>query len=581
MDDDRAAALLGLRRLREEGSLPAARLLVDRLCEAAPDDDQWKMETAYQFLFEGAPDAAVAIMAPLARRPNFAGALECMLKSAEIHAERGNDAAAADMLSMAEARFPDYEGLATVRRNVARHTSGVDRRAVLDAIARLHAGPASLPALPMTTALALGYVRTAPDDLPIMLELGHLLQLSHRLADAITVFRHLGRIDGFGGQLESLIGLARACQTTGNPDGAWQTALDIRARFPAHSAFPVLVVELLARHDRAADAIRIVDTVYADLEPVHRSLAASSLAEAKAIAVFNTMAGRIMDVSGLARPASSVPYDHAGIVILTKDEADFLPHNLAHHYALGFRSFCVIDNQSTDATRDCIDRFREAHPDALVFSCQDPIAGHYQADKMNVFATLFVGYARIAGIRLDWMFFIDTDELIAHPRQADADMLRAAMADARHEIIVFHWLQCASAVPYRAMPMAASPFESFPIVRPSRPPASKVALRVSGGLMPTEGNHWATGFEGPADSVWIAADHGWFMFHFTIRSFEQLRSKVVNGGRAFLGTQGLETHGGHWKHRYERYLDEGDAFIERLLSEHVGSMAPGRSQPGP
>ena len=84
-----------------------------------------------------------------------------------------------------------------------------------------------------------------------------------------------------------------------------------------------------------------------------------------------------------------------------------------------------------------------------------------------------------------------------------------------------------------------------------------------------------SGFDGSPDRLWIAAEHGWFMFHFMIRSFDQLRSKVINGGRAFQDTRGLETHGGHWKARYERYEREGDRFIETLLTEHVRSVADG------
>jgi tetratricopeptide (TPR) repeat protein len=581
MADERETVLLQLGHLRAGHDLPAARALVEAWLQTCPDDPYWTMENATQHLFEGDTASAHELFTMLAGQAGFGGALECMLKSAELSAGRGEFATALEMLSAAQARYPDYDGVAAVRRQVERQAVGTRREPVRDAVLAVRNASANPAALRQAIKRLQAYAGEAPDDLEMLLELGRLHRLDGQPGEAVKVLRRPADADGFAGQLESLIELARACEATGDRHAAWRVAQEIGRRFPRHAAFSTLAVELLARHGRAGEAIRCASQAFGALEPAQRAEALAALAEARATRIFETtLRPDRMGIADLVQPAHA-PLDAAGIVILTKDEADILGHNLRHHYRIGFRHFCIVDNASTDATASTIACFRQEHPDTLVFSCLDPVSGHYQADKMRVFADLFAAYARIAGITLDWMFFLDTDELIACAAPADADALRAAMGNPGHDILVFHWLLCASPQPLRTTPPDASPFQSFPVIKPTRPPTSKVALRVNNGCRPTEGNHWVLGFEGSPGQVWIAAEHGWFMFHFMIRSFEQLRSKVENGGRAFQNTTGLETHGGHWKARYERFLRDGDDFIETLLRDHVSSTADGGSRLSP
>ncbi|NPD65826.1 hypothetical protein HN018_14930 [Lichenicola cladoniae] len=576
MQDQRDMALARLRHLRLDRMLPAARELVLERRRSCPDDMTWQMEAANQDLFEGDPDAALAVFEALARIEGFGGALECLLKSAELRARRGDFTAAFDILATTRLKYPDYDGTDSVRRQILLLADVPQRGPIQDMVKAARMGPTSIATISRAIEMLAGYTAHNGDDHEMALELGRLLRLAGRHAEAVSVLASPATAKGYAGRLESMIELARAWEAVRNPGAAWDIVSTIGTEFPAHSAFSTLVVEFLARRGRSAEAIGILGRLYPGLEPGHRSPALAALAEARATRMFE--AGLIpgkLSVSMLVAPAEAMPLVGAGIIILTKDEADILMHNLVHHYRLGFRNFCLVDNQSHDGTADCIARFRAEYPDALVFSCHDQIAGHYQADKMGLFMDVFVGYARLAGITLDWLFFLDTDELLACIDRADAEKLRIAMADKTYDIIVFHWLLCASPAPLRSTPSASSPFESFNVVEPTFPPTSKIALRVGSGCRPTEGNHWISGFDGDIARAFIAAEHGWLMFHFTIRSFDQLRSKVVNGGRAFLDTSGLETHGGHWKERYARYLDEGDAFIGQLLLDHVRSVRDG------
>lgn len=582
MHDRYDMTLSSLQRLRLDRSLPAARELILKMQQLYPDDMSWQMEAANQNLFEDKPDAALAIFETLAQIEDFSGNLECLLKSAELRAQRGDFATAFEILSTTRLKYPDYDGVERVHSQIRLLASGLQRHPIQEMIKAIRGGPASTTTISQAIEMLVHYTNGSIDDHEMTLELGRLLRLAGRNAEAIPVLTSLVTATGFAGRLESMIELARACEASRDPDAAWDIISRIGADFPAHSAFSTLVVEFLARRGRSTEAIGIVGRIYPDLDPEYRSSALAALVEARATRAFEAdPIPEQLTVALLAAPAASAPFPGAGIIILTKDEVDILMHNLVHHYRLGFRAFCLVDNQSHDETALCIARFRVEHPDALVFSCHDQVVGHYQAAKMSLFMDMFVGYARIAGITLDWLFFLDTDELLACVTTADAESLRMAMSDKTYDIIVFHWVICASPAPLRSTPSSPSPFESFNVVKPTFPPTSKVAIRVGSRCRPTEGNHWVTGFQGETARACIAAEHGWLMFHFTIRSFDQLKSKVVNGGRAFLDTNGLETHGGHWKERYERYRHEGDAFIEQLLLHHVRSVRNGGSQLAP
>lgn len=70
------------------------------------------------------------------------------------------------------------------------------------------------------------------------------------------------------------------------------------------------------------------------------------------------------------------------MMMMTKNEKDIIGQNLAHHYALGFRRFCIIDNASTDQTPHIIAKFRNEHPQARVAIINDAITGFYKYGKI-------------------------------------------------------------------------------------------------------------------------------------------------------------------------------------------------------
>lgn len=272
-----------------------------------------------------------------------------------------------------------------------------------------------------------------------------------------------------------------------------------------------------------------------------------------------------------------IPVLHrAGMILMVKDEEDIIGQNLRHHYAIGFRCFCLLDNNSTDGTRAQIEAFRTNFPEALVLYVHDPVVGYYQADKMAIFQDALIRYAQLADITLDWMFFVDADEFIAFTGANDATGragFRALLEDDALSLIVMHWLNAAPRKMLDSIPPDADPFIAMQKVNSQLlPVVPKVALRVGCGFVPMMGNHFVDHYEFGFDSCGILALRDWYMLHYPLRSLTHVRSKVINGGLAYRNAKGLESDGGHWRERYSLYEKHGDKVLQQMLQNHIDAM---------
>jgi len=270
----------------------------------------------------------------------------------------------------------------------------------------------------------------------------------------------------------------------------------------------------------------------------------------------------------------------AAICMMVKDEGDIIVQSLTHHYKLGFRRFFILDNNSTDATSALIADFRTRHQDAGVFCATDYIVGHYQAVKMNALARFVETYLQYEEPKLEWLFFIDTDELItcAGPDPvASSAQLGAMLTNPAFNMIYFHWAQCANRTLLRSLPNQQDLFKAFPVVWPKmKVTVPKVAIRAGSALQMVQGNHGVAEFPFPAQTAALAAATGFYMFHFPNRSVEQLRRKLVNGNLALQSsaeTAGIQNTAGHWRAYYEWYLKHGDVALENILTEHIDGCA--------
>jgi len=384
-----------------------------------------------------------------------------------------------------------------------------------------------------------------PADPYWKMEMGNQYYIENKFELSLEIFKKLRDDSNFAGQLESAL-----------------KCLDILVH--------------LRRHEEAVPIIASLSERYPHLAPSEKGPVAEAVTRAKSARNLATCLQQTPpNLQTLIEPEMGGAFAQAGMIILTKDEADILGKNLEHHYRIGFRNFFIADNKSSDGTAEIIVKFRNEHPDALVCYYYDVITSYYQGHKMAIFHDLFVEYLKLANVELQWMFFIDTDELLSCGDPRSQSALREAMNDASSQIIVFHWVICASEVPLEATPADVSPYQTYPVALAVTPPASKVAIRVGTGLRPTYGNHWVVSYDGALEGIRVMLDSNWYLFHFMTRSFEQMKRKVINGGKAFLNTKGLENHGQHWKQNYDKYLKGGDSYISEVVGSYVRQVANG------
>lgn len=399
----------------------------------------------------------------------------------------------------------------------------------------------------------------------------HLKQ-SNRAVDAVVVLSALCDLGPEHIRFHAMLERASCLRLLGEPAQA-QAQLLLAREHDAGSHWPVQgLVEIAQGLNRTNEALALIDAAYASLRPDGKASLARKRAEILA-------AEQARHTLGNAAPRHSGPVDglrRAGLVMMVKDEEDILDANLEHHHALGFRCFCILDNASTDTSAARISAFRDRHPDAVVLSVFDQIVGYYQSDKMAIFQDALPRYAALAGLPLDWMFFIDADEFIAFcgaDDEAGRAALDAALRDPGATMLVMHWINAASPEMIQALLPGSDPFAVF-TKRMTRlePISPKIALRVGLGLQPMMGNHFVASYDHPLASMHVLACKDWYLMHYPLRSLQHVRAKVINGGRAFANSAGLETHGGHWRQRYDAYLRHGDDVLRQILQLHIDSV---------
>lgn len=262
--------------------------------------------------------------------------------------------------------------------------------------------------------------------------------------------------------------------------------------------------------------------------------------------------------------------ENALFVSMVKDEEDIVYDCLNAAYRTGFRKFVIANNGSTDRTGAEIQRFIAAHDAATVVVVGDPIVGYWQDRKMNAFWRFAVEYFAIGGSRIDWVFPVDADELIVQT-DPDRDLHGLIHADAAKDKTLLYGMWC-NATPNAVHDDWIAPGDvdkSFPVVTgyDDNNLATKIAFRVSPSASLRMGNHFAAGCLGAPSSAASMNDQGIFLIHHPCRSRKQYRSKIVNGMKALLAATSLDvSHGNHWRETYARYVNEGEKFIDLVLS---------------
>ncbi|NEO52708.1 MAG: hypothetical protein F6K54_06220 [Okeania sp. SIO3B5] len=253
-------------------------------------------------------------------------------------------------------------------------------------------------------------------------------------------------------------------------------------------------------------------------------------------------------------------------VAMVKDEEDIIYYTLAGNYREGIKKFVVLDHLSSDGTRDEIRRFADDHPEAMVYLIEDrdPL---FHKSRKNSAAAEFAN--KIWGA--EWIFPFDADEIISAsdkplPKilsQLDQKHICLGLQHRNHLLRAFY--DQSEANPLKRMTHRKKEDRSiFP------QGYSKIMVRWHSGMRIGQGQH-KVNFQGKQLPVTVLGkNHGLILRQYRYRSREQIKQKIVNGGKAYEVTPNMSQKcGGFWQKQYNQYKKKGEKFIDEFYESEL------------
>ena len=260
------------------------------------------------------------------------------------------------------------------------------------------------------------------------------------------------------------------------------------------------------------------------------------------------------------------------MLLLVRDEVDIISQNMQFHLDHGVDAIVAIDNGSTDGTRDVLQDFARSGVATVI----DEPGRDYQQSEWVTRAAL---HARDA-MGADWIFSNDADEFWTTPEGDLKAPLARAQADiqvCRRMNMIYPWdtpddTPWLDRLIYRSItPPSVPTMKDFYTATLPAPYfclalQPKVLMRAKGLQKISQGNH-AAAYEHPAEQENLPVA----IFHFPVRTREQLEKKIVQGGQAYgANTKLAPEMGWHWRRWYRMYQEQG---IEPVLDDALPSKA--------
>lgn len=251
------------------------------------------------------------------------------------------------------------------------------------------------------------------------------------------------------------------------------------------------------------------------------------------------------------------------MTILVKDEADIIEANIRTHASLGVDAFAVMDNNSTDGTREILSKLQEEFELIVI----DEKGSYSQAKWMRQLA-----HIAKKELKADWVINNDADEFWL-PRNEKTLKENLAFKGAVLTVQRYNMLldeECIksggffNALNYVANPIfygQIKPEQSHKMSIPLTKIGPKTIINPHGLLYIRGGNHKALHIASMKDYLRSGYDKikrfgGIEVFHYPIRSYEQFEKNVQNRKKLLEGKK-KASMGPHYR-RWVKIYNEGN-----------------------
>mgnify|MGYP001244033845 CR=1 FL=1 len=258
------------------------------------------------------------------------------------------------------------------------------------------------------------------------------------------------------------------------------------------------------------------------------------------------------------------------MILLVRDEADIIQHNIEFHLHQGIDHIVAIDNGSVDGTRDILADYMRSGTVTVIDEPRHDFAQSTWVTRAAIIARDDLG--------ADWIFINDADEfsmssegrLKSELAETDAHMLvctRKNMVfpyNGTEDALWFERLVYRVDLPFKQSKIANIYTDELPCPYFYLDLPPKVIFRGTGLQSVAMGNHSAR-----FSQKVRTAPARICIYHFPVRSAAQFEQKILQGGAAYLENKELpESVGWHWRRWYRMILEEG---ITAVISEALPS----------
>ncbi|MBZ9625180.1 glycosyltransferase family 2 protein [Clostridium sp. FP2] len=232
------------------------------------------------------------------------------------------------------------------------------------------------------------------------------------------------------------------------------------------------------------------------------------------------------------------------MTLLIKNEEDIIEENLIFHKSMGVDGFIVTDNNSTDKTKEIIEKYYKlGWIKQIIYEKGKDHSQAIWVDRMIKLAT--------EKYNADWVINADADEFWYSKNKNLKTELRGTNTNVL-KCNIYNILPSETKLFYDGIFMVKKPIDKIEEFNLSKfnmytKQIAKVIHRTKGYKQISPGNH---GVKMKLKSEKKSSDI--IIFHYNIRGLEHFKSKMINGGKAFEENLILDKNiGKHWRYYYE------------------------------